>query len=388
MLFDNQFKNEFADIRCYDDTEVLSVLDTLRDHGEHLFSLISQSTLDLGTLFTKAKVSEVQKWLSDNIAPEVISKTTDGIDVIGIDQLDKNNNYIFVSNHRDIAMDPLVINIALLQNDFETAHNAIGENLLVSPISKALAGLNKCFQVNRTQRSPKAMLKALKHQSNYISAIYHRYGANVWIAQREGRSIDNSDLTNPALLKMLSLAADPNERNEALTTFRIVPVAISYEWDPCDHSKARRLAFERGLLNPSSNVRTHNKSMQDYNDVVSGLSGWKGKISVHFGQPIKSTAEEGAGTLFKEYAKKIDRFLHSNYQAYPNSFAACKLLGLQFKEALAKSRGISSQQILDSERLILKRLEDYKAKYGYAEKDKVLQIMLELYAANIKHLSS
>ncbi len=233
---------------------------------------------------------------------------------VGLEQLDPQKQYVFVSNHRDIVLDPLIINWALMQTQLGTAYCAIGDNLLGSETSKKLALLNKCFAVLRSIRSPRAMVAAMRTQSAFIRYIQHNLHSSVWIAQREGRSKDNTDLTNPALLKMLGLAKPKDMDTTAyLKALNIVPVSLSYEWDPCDIQKARQcLASKSGDYQKTG--------QQDLESIELGLTGSKGRIQCSFDVAFGSRLPEEIN--LNEFAGEIDRAIHRNYSLFPVNYAA------------------------------------------------------------------
>lgn len=319
---------------------------------------ISEWFHELGKLNS---IEAFQSWIQSRIFP-LIEASYNNLTVEGIDQLDPDRAYIFISNHRDIVMDPLLLNLTLRENGFSSAHCAIGDNLLVSPIANNLARLNLCFKVIRSLKSPKAILKAMKLQSAYIAHQHFELNNNIWIAQKEGRSKDNIDKTNPALIKMLGLC-----RPKALlpgsfyNELNIVPVCYSYEWDPCDVDKARQ-------LEAASNGGYTKSHEDDFSAVKKGLSGAKGDIHLKFGQPIYAANEDLSHGLI---ADKIDQFIHNNYQIYPINIAAYKKL---FPNDQTDSPFDKSTLNL-SRKLLEKKLE--------TEEDKVQQRVLKAYAAPV-----
>ncbi len=327
MLFDSEFKEQFKDIRCFDDSEVTSTLQDLHESTrlDFVFSqLFPGEVIDTSGLYLCKKISEIQSWLIDALVPK-LAGTYSSLEVVGLDKLDKHKNYVFVSNHRDIAMDPLLVNISLNEYGFATAHNAIGDNLLLSKTGTRMALLNKCFRVARSVRSPKAMLLALKNQAHYIRHIHHNFKDNVWIAQREGRALNGIDSTNPALIKMLLLGSDKSVQLDTLNSLNICPVTISYEWDPCDLSKAQRLIRDETLS-------SEDKLANDKRDILMGLLGFKGLITVHFGTPIFLEDDPRAQSdLADRFAEEIDAQIRANYAVHPVNLIAARLLANNFE---------------------------------------------------------
>ncbi len=174
----------------------------------------------------------------------MIADTTGGFTVSGLDNLDPQQAYLFMSNHRDIAMDPAFTNYALHLAGHQTLRIAIGDNLLTKPWVSDLMRVNKSFLVKRSLSGPRELLAASKTLANYIQHSVREDNVPVWIAQREGRAKDGLDRTEPAVIKMIGMSRDKKGSQsfgEHIASLRIVPVAISYELDPCDALKANEL---------------------------------------------------------------------------------------------------------------------------------------------------
>ncbi|KZY74803.1 hypothetical protein A3742_12245 [Oleiphilus sp. HI0071] len=346
MLFDSDFKEQFQDIRCFDDSEVTGTLRDLYDSTrlDFVFShLFPGEQIETTGLFRCKNIEEIQSWLITTLVPKLAS-TYSNLSIQGLDKLSSDRKYIFVSNHRDIAMDPLLVNIALDKCGHTTAHNAIGDNLLLSVTGTRMALLNKCFRVARSVRSPKAMLLALKKQAAYIRHVHSVFEHNVWIAQREGRALDGVDSTNPALIKMLLLGSDKSSQVETSNALNICPVTLSYEWDPCDMSKATRLIKDETLS-------TDEKLANDKLDILNGMLGYKGKITVRFGEPVCLATDPGIQQLPDTLAGAIDRQIRDNYALYPVNTLANKLVCNQF----TLPASLSEQEISAAD-LLLQRL--------------------------------
>lgn len=360
---------EFDEITCYSDSQVAPKLSSLKDDPmlQQIMSALFQNSSNhssvtswYDSLENIDTISDFQTWIEKQIVPS-ISETFDTLTVGGLDLLDKQKSYIFISNHRDIVMDPLLLNLLLQRNDFSTANLAIGDNLLISPIANDLAKLNKCFKVIRSLKSPKAILRAMKVQSRYIAYRHFVDNDNIWIAQKEGRSKDNTDITNPALLKMLSLGKPKGtDQAQYLNALNIVPVCYSYEWDPCDADKARQLAA-------SETESDYKKSeLDDLIAVQKGLAGNKGRIHVQFGKPIVAPEDPAAHTLI---AKQIDNFIQQNYAYYPINYACYKKLNTKLPDDCPYSKS----EIQQASKMLEQRLE--------SESDTILQRVVQSYAA-------
>jgi glycerol-3-phosphate O-acyltransferase len=270
-------------------------------------------------------IEEFQLWLAGYVE-NIINKTTTSLDVRGIEQLDDHKSYLWLSNHRDIALDPTLVNFALHLNNKPTGRIAIGDNLLTNPIIGDFMRLNKSFIVKRSIKAKREKFTALQLLSKYIRHSISE-GHSVWIAQREGRAKDGIDVTDTAVLKMLSLAGrvDKESFAESLQVLNPIPVSISYEFDPCDILKARELA---ALSEGRSYLKTEN---EDITSIVTGLMGNKGCVQVTFGEPISLSLLDSADSL----AIEIDRQIVNGYASFPINYAAHQLLSRERKcEAL------------------------------------------------------
>lgn len=326
--------DRFQDIRPYNDDEVRPVIDALLANSEFISSIASfavpklyKNLPFLARFLTKRKLTQQLQNVNDVSAmqgvialymDQMIEKTASQLTHSGLDNLDKNKNYLFVSNHRDIAMDPAFVNYVLYHAGFSTLFIAIGDNLLKRPFVTDLMRLNKSFIVKRSLKG-RDLLKSSKQLSEYI---HHMVGSkdSVWIAQREGRAKDGVDRTDTALLKMLTLAKRSEGFKEALSALHIVPVSISYEFDPCDSLKADEL-YQKAELG------TYNKDEQsDINSIVTGMVGAKGHVHVSFGKEITLQSDD-----VDEAALCIDQQIIENYLLQPSNFLA--LQALQLKES-------------------------------------------------------
>ncbi len=297
----------------------------------------------------------------------------------GLDQLTSDKPYLFISNHRDITLDSALLNYALIQNGHESAEIAIGDNLLVNPLVADLLRLNKSFVVNRSAKGIKEKYRALTQLSHYIFKA-HENNRSIWIAQREGRAKDGADVTDPAILKMLHVWAKKQglSFSEAIRHFNIVPVSVSYEYDPCDGLKAAELAA-REQANYVKNAA------EDFQSIMRGISQPKGSVHLQFGDVLTGDYETPEAA-----AAAIDEQIVSNYRLYPSNLFACDQL-LHSQQPLKYLRELSAeklQQWLDSSGLnqmnvsaqdLAQQAKEFKERLStYSEQ--VQHYMLEMYA--------
>lgn len=325
---------EFDDIRPYDDHEVRATLDRILADPELADAIarlkfpmlnagfgwllrplvrraLRRQLADVNSVLGFQKV--VEKYLA-----AMIDKTTTDLTVSGLEQLDPQKAYLFVSNHRDIAMDPAFVNWSLYHNGCNTLRIAIGDNLLKKPYVADLMRLNKSFVVNRSAKAPREKLKAAKHLSAYIHHSIVNDNHNIWIAQREGRAKDGCDKTNSAVIGMFSLARPKTtDFNDYIHSLNIVPVSISYEFDPCDAAKARELFHQRttGTYQKQEN--------EDVKSIAMGIAGEKGHVHVAFGSVLHGNYQDT-----DEIVEEIDRQILHNYVLHSsNCFAYQHLYG-------------------------------------------------------------
>ncbi len=256
-------------------------------------------------------VADFQNKVAD-VMRKMIASTTDGAVFEGFDKLEPGTGYLFISNHRDISLDPAFVDLALHDAGFDTVRIAIGDNLLRLPVATALMRLNKSFIVKRSITSPREKLKALTHLSTYIG-LSIKDGHSIWIAQREGRAKDGNDRTEEAVLKMFHVYGRSLKESfkDYMVKLNIVPVAITYEYDPSDLAKARELYTKR------TEGCYHKSQFEDIDSIVGGIKGYKGRVKICAGSPIKDGFETPA-----ELAAIIDDFIWSHYVMYPTTLIA------------------------------------------------------------------
>ena len=231
--------------------------------------------------------------------------------------------YTFISNHRDIVLDSAILDLMLHENHFPTTCEiAIGDNLLIYPWIKTLVKLNKAFTVKRGL-SPRELLESSQTMSRYMHYAIQEKHENIWIAQREGRAKDSSDNTQESLLKMFAMAGE-GSIIDRLKELNLVPLSISYEYDPCDYLKAQE--FQQKRDDPS-----FKKSKQDdLDNMKTGIMGKKGRIHYEAMPPINTWLDELADLpkteIFGAIARRIDQQLHAGYRLYPGNYVAADML--------------------------------------------------------------
>lgn len=323
---------EFDDIRPYNDAEVRPVLDRILADPELADALVKLRFPALhgwlGWLLrplVKARLAKELAGVNDvrgvqqvveKYMAGMIKTTTRNLTFSGLEQLDPQQAYLFISNHRDITLDPAFVNWTLYHSDCNTLRIAIGDNLLTKPYVSDLMRLNKSFIVNRSAKAPREKLKAAKHLSAYIHHSIVNEQSNIWIAQREGRAKDGVDKTNPAVLSMLTLNK-PKTQDYAsyVQQLRIVPVSISYELDPCDGAKANE------LYQLQSEGSYQKQEQEDIKSIATGIAGQKGHIHLAFGKVLNSDYPD-ADALVED----LDRAILRNYVLHASNCIAYEIL--------------------------------------------------------------
>jgi Acyltransferase len=324
--------SEFDDIRPYYDHEVRPTLDRILADSE-LIQAVTHLTFPktenwLGWLWRplvraklKRELASVQnvhgfQQIVEKYMTKMINSRVKSVTISGLDKLDKTRSYLFISNHRDIAMDPAFVNWVLFHNHNNTLRIAIGDNLLTKPFASDLMRLNKSFIVNRSAKAPREKLKAAKHLSAYIHHSIVNEHSSIWIAQREGRAKDGCDKTNSAVLGMLALNKPKTESlADYIRSLHIVPVSISYELDPCDAAKARELYLQK--IQGSYQKEEH----EDVRSIAMGISGQKGHIHLAFGQEMQADYQDT-----DDLVAELDQQILNNYVLHATNCFAYEML--------------------------------------------------------------
>jgi len=256
---------------------------------------------------------------------KVLEKTSDGLTTSGFDKLEKNTSYLFMSNHRDIILDTSLINGALFEHGLVMTASAIGDNLVRRSFLHTLSKLNRNFLVQRGL-APRELLQSSKLMSEFICRLLRRENRSVWIAQREGRTKDGNDQTQQGVLKMLAMGSDEKNVMNYFRKIRIVPISISYEYDPTDALKMPQL-----LAEARQEIYKKEKN-EDFITLMSGIMGQKKRIHIHVGDVLKKELDaiesehDNLNKQLQALAHVIDDAIHANYKLWPTNYIAYDLL--------------------------------------------------------------
>ena len=325
---------EFDAIRPYNDDEVREAIDSLL-HDRHFSQILkgmvplplglTRGLLRLATVGIHSTLGFQLRFMKP-VVKHVLRKCTTGHSFTHEGIQPGTERYTFISNHRDIVLDSAILDVMLHDDKFPTTCEiAIGDNLLIYPWIRTLVRLNKAFIVRRN------ISRLELYESSRLMSRYMRYAVqekheNIWIAQREGRAKDSSDQTQVSLLKMLAMAGEGGTAGaiESIKALNLVPLSISYEYDPCDYLKAEEFQQKR-------DDSSWKKSKQD--DLVNmktGIFGQKGHVHYQTGRPVNewidTLAELPEKEFFQALAQGIDKEIHRNYRLYPGNFVAADLL--------------------------------------------------------------
>ena len=373
--------NEFDEIRPYHDEELPQIYEELI--ADPMFQQVLCAVMP-GVPFEaiamkmrscKTKL-EFQKAFCYSFLKDIIQKATTGVELNSDALSDKEKPYTYISNHRDIILDSGFLSILLVDAGLDTVEIAIGDNLLIFPWIKKLVRINKSFIVQRAL-TMRQMLESSARMSRYMHYAINEKKQSIWIAQREGRAKDSDDRTQDSILKMFAMGGEGDIINRLLT-LNIAPLAISYEYDPCDYLKAQEFQLKR-------DVEGFKKSQaDDLLNMKTGLFGYKGKV--HF-QPAPCINEAllqldrslPKQELFSAISTMIDKAIHANYKMYPNNYVAADLL--------SGTEEFAAHYTAEDKQRFLGYLDKQLARIDIPNKDEafLFEKMLQMYANPLKN---
>ena len=323
--------SNFDDIRPYYDSEIPSAME--RIVSDSMFPIVAAYVMP-GTPLEAAKrkvlsiktARQLQEDIMAGVIAEILHKSSDGMTYEGLEHIKPDKAYLFISNHRDIMLDAAILQYILVTNNLPSTEITFGANLMNPRLVVDIGKSNRMFRVERPSAATTAreFYNISRHLSDYIRYTITGKNASVWIAQRNGRTKDGVDKTDQGVIKMLGLSAG-GDRVKAMADLNITPMAISYEYEPCDFAKAMELATLE-----SQGYYTK-KSGEDLNSSLSGITSPKGRIHVKICAPL--TEEDFApfaslpGSGFnKAIANLLDSRIRPAYKPMPTAFIARDLL--------------------------------------------------------------
>lgn len=319
---------EFDEIRPYNDEELPQIFEELiADPAFQKAATDAIPNVPFELLAQKIRACksklDFQETFCYGILWKIAADHTDGLTLDHTALPDKSKAYTYVSNHRDIILDSGFLSILLIDQGMDTVEIAIGDNLLVYPWIKKLVRVNKSFIVQRAL-TMRQMLESSARMSRYMHYTINEKKQSIWIAQREGRAKDSNDVTQDSVLKMLAMGGDGDIITN-LQELNIVPLSISYEYDPCDYLKAQEFQLKRDI--PDYKKTTDD----DLLNMQTGLLGYKGRLCFRMASCINEDLGELERTLpkpelFVAISALIDKRIHANYRIFATNYVAHDLL--------------------------------------------------------------
>lgn len=373
-------ENKFDDIRPYYDEEIPAAMKRIA-HSD-VFPLLASFVYPDEPLESVRKrvesfqtTREFQHDTMYKVNEQVILRSTDGFTCSGIERLSPNESYLFVSNHRDIMLDASLLQYFLVSKGFETTEITFGANLMTHPVVVDVGKSNKMFRVERPGGSIRDFYRSSLHLSEYIRHVITDKHQSVWIAQRNGRTKDGIDATDQGIIKMFCLS-EPRDKIMAIADLHIVPISISYEWEPCDVLKALELY-------QSQFMRYVKKPGEDLNSILTGITQNKGRVHMALCEPLsvpELMALEGQTNVeyHKAVAQLIDRRINTAYRLYPNNYIAHDLL-----YGNRRYQKMYTQEDFDAFTARLEKLD----RYDSFDLERLKEIFLGIYANPVENRS-
>lgn len=318
----------YDDIRPFDPEELPAAFERLLSDAQfqqvlgYLYPGVPLEAVKTKMMACKTNL-EFQLAFCYGFLKDLMAKASKGFDM-NVEAVDVTKRYTFVSNHRDIVLDSALLDVLLYDAGFNTTCEiAIGDNLLSLPWVKDLVRLNKSFIVQRSL-SPREFLMASKKMAEYMHYVVGEKNDNIWIAQREGRAKDSNDRTQPSILKMMAMGGEGSPVDR-LRQLHIVPLAISYEYDPCDFLKAAEFQLRRDVPGWKKTA------LDDVNSMRTGIMGYKGEVHYHCAPCIDAFLDNLSpdipkSKVFDVIAEHIDKEIFRNYRLYPSNYIALDML--------------------------------------------------------------
>ena len=364
--------NDFEDIRSYRDEEIPAAMQRIA-YDEAVPSLLKYFDFGMGenqfrqVLCNIKTVNDFQLQIVKRMVEKIMQKTTEGLDSSGLEKLDPSKSYLFISNHRDIVLDAMFMDYVLALQAYPLFNIAFGSNLVFNQLANDFAKANKMFQMKRGGNKIE-FYNELAHTSDYIRHLLVEKHESVWIAQRNGRTKDGADQTDPAVIKMLGMSRR-DDRLASLSELHIIPVSISYEWESCDKLKAIEMYISRFQ-------KYEKKPGEDLNSVLTGVKQPKGRVHIHFGSELSASALESfktcsSGEFYKKVADWMNHQICGNYVLWPNNYIAHDLR--------SGSKAYSNHYTLEEKRKFVQHLS-WIDEYNDLDRELLKSIFLGIYA--------
>jgi 1-acyl-sn-glycerol-3-phosphate acyltransferase len=373
-----QISQDFDEIRPYRDEEIPNMMTKLLE--DPVFIRILKKLFQEDIKFREIEeamrqTSTIESFQVRFMVPfleNIINTSSKGLFIGGLENLEKDQSYLFISNHRDIVLDSALLNVLMYKHGYKATEIAMGSNLLVYQWIEDLSRINRSFIVKRNI-PVKQMLESSKILSEYIRDRIRENYDSIWIAQREGRAKDGFDQTQPSLLKMLNMS-NKSDFVQGFADLKIVPMAISYEIEPCGNEKVAE------LLKRQANLDFQKTEIDDILSMASGLKNQKGRIQIQFGAPVVGDlikdfiGKENTNDQLKKLAEYIDKQIYRNYRLYPNNYIAY--------DSYFKCNKYSGQYSIEEKEAYFE-LTHQRLKLVNEDRDEAMELWLKMYATPV-----
>ena len=312
----------FDDIRPYNADEIPAAMQRMAD-SEVIPAIAQYFGLPAEALRERIRniktLQEFQQGLLNEMVETLMSKTITGFDWSGLENISDKKPYLFVSNHRDIVLDAMFLQYILNKVGQNTCQITFGSNLMSHPFVIDFGKVNKMFRTERGG-TPKEFYNSMLHMSEYMRHVITEVKESVWIAQRNGRTKDGIDATDPAIIKMFGMSRR-DDRVISLAELNIVPVSVSYEWESCDKLKTLELYLTR------KNGHYEKQPNEDLNSILTGIMQPKGYVHFHIcpmvtEDDLKALNDCPSGEFYRRVAALMDSRINPNFHLHPNNYIA------------------------------------------------------------------
>jgi 1-acyl-sn-glycerol-3-phosphate acyltransferase len=318
----------FEDIRPYYDNEAAETMQRLKN-DPLFYQLVKYIWPGMTKEEAFAKADKVTSNMSFQLEfmhqaiRVIVERSSDGLTCSGFDNIHPDEAYLYIANHRDILLDSAILQILLVEHGFQTSEITFGNNLMQGSFITDFGRLNRMFTVLREGNS-RELYEISQKLSAYIRHTIVEKNVSVWIAQRNGRTKDGNDMTQTGLIKMLNMSGG-KDFTESMRQLKIVPLSISYEYEPCDDLKVQELYLS------SLHSKYVKAPGEDLNSIITGITQPKGRIHMAVGKPISSELYalekiSNENEKIKQLVGIIDEQLYNNYRLYPVHYIATDLL--------------------------------------------------------------
>lgn len=320
-------REKYDNMRPYRDDEIPAAMRRIINH--QFFPLLASYVFpdtnieDIKEKFlTFETIQDFQENIMYYVNKQILKRSIKSFTFSGLENLHKDKSYLFVSNHRDIMLDAALLQQVLFENNFKVCEITFGANLMSNDLIIDIGKSNKMFKVERGAKTAKEFYKSSEELSSYIRYVITEKNDSVWIAQRNGRTKNGNDVTDQGIISMFCVSK-ANDKVTALAELNIVPVSVSYEWEPCDILKALELI-------ESKSGQYTKKPGEDINSILTGITQYKGNVHFSFCKPIgRDELEEiyskERNRYNKAVAELIDKRVYSGYKLFPNNYIAFDL---------------------------------------------------------------